>query len=76
MDHRSLVALTAAALLLLQLQAYLLPGLRLAHDPLMVLARHEAQRAADLRRLGVDLAAATAGLPARHRPATVASASP
>ena len=52
MDHRSLLALTAAALLLLQLHVHLLPR---------VLVRHEAQRTADLHRLGVDLAALAPG---------------
>jgi hypothetical protein len=60
MDHRSLVALTTGALLLLQqLQANLLPGWRAAADPLLVLARHEAQRTAELRRLGIELAGRT-----------------
>ena len=51
MDHRSLVALIAAALLL-QLHAHLLRGAPLGH---------EAQRTADLRRMGVDLAAVAVG---------------
>ena len=59
MDHRSLVALTTGALLLLQLQANLLPVWRAVADPLPVLARPEAQRTAELRRLGIELAAHT-----------------
>lgn len=55
MDDRSLMALTAAVLVLSQLQAYLMPGLRVTADPLVVLARHEAERTAQLRRLGIEV---------------------
>jgi hypothetical protein len=58
MDHRYLVGLTAATLVLLQLQSYLLPGLRTTVAPVMGLARHDSARAAELRRMGIDLAAA------------------
>ena len=57
MDDRSLAALTAAILLLLQFHFWFLPASTAVRDPLLAVARYQAERTDELRRLGIELAA-------------------
>ena len=56
MDLRHLVALTAAAMLAVQLLSEPRLGARFLADPFATGIRHPGQRQAELRRLGIDLA--------------------
>ena len=56
MEFRHLVALTATAMLAVQLLSEPRLGARLVTDPGGTGIRHPGQRQAELRRLGIDLA--------------------